>query len=128
MVGATKRFLLDANFLLLPGQFRVDVFEQLGEFGSGQLYTLNLVIKELEKLTRGRGRSAAHARTALQLVKTRGVKILHARGRGADAAIKRLAGKGYYIVCTQDRALIKSLKKKKVHVITLRQKKYLIRV
>ncbi len=128
MVGAPKRFLLDANFLVIPSKFKVDVFEQLEEFGPGQLYTLNLVIEELEKLTKGRGRSAAHARMALQLVKRKGVKILHAKGRGADAAIKRLAGKGYYIVCTQDRALIKALKKKKVHVISMRQKKYLVKL
>lgn len=128
MVGATKRFLLDANFLLLPGQFKADIFEQLEEFGSGQLYTLNLVIEELERLSKGRSRSAGNARIALQLVKSKGVKILHAKGRGADAAIKRLAGKGYYIVCTQDRALIKALKKKRVPVITLRQKKYLMKL
>lgn len=128
MVGAPKKFLLDANFLLVPGQFKVDVFEQLEEFGSGQLYTVNLVIDELERLAKGKGRSAAHARMALYLVKRKGVKILHTRGRSADVAIKRLAAKGYYTICTQDRALIKTLKKKGVSVISLRQKKYLAKI
>jgi rRNA-processing protein FCF1 len=27
------RFLLDANFLLIPGRFRVDIFRELEQFG-----------------------------------------------------------------------------------------------
>jgi len=127
MVGAPKRFLLDTNFFLIPGQFKVDVFEQLYKFGTGHFYTINLVIDELKRLAKSRNRNAAHARIALYLVKKQGVKILHARGKNTDAAIKRFAGNGYYIVCTQDRELIKALKKKKVPVITLRQKKYIVR-
>jgi rRNA-processing protein FCF1 len=110
---------------MIPPMFRVDVFEQLREFGSGQLYTINLVVEELENLAGGKGRDAGHARLALCLVKKEGIKILHASGRNTDAAIKRLALKGYYTVCTQDKDLIKSLNGMELHAITLRQKKYL---
>jgi rRNA-processing protein FCF1 len=47
------KFLLDANFLMIPGKFRVDVFKELEKFGKPDLYTLDLVVKELSKQSSG---------------------------------------------------------------------------
>jgi rRNA-processing protein FCF1 len=130
------KVLLDANFLMIPGKFRVDVFAELQKFGNPEICTLDLVIKELEKLSRGKGENAGNARLALGMVKEKGVRILktakgartRARGRGTittDSEIERIAAEGDYTVCTQDKALIERLKKEGVQVIHLRQKRYL---
>ncbi len=115
------KFLLDANFLTIPGQFKVDVFRELEEFGKPELYTLNLVVKELEKL------KSRHARLALGLVKKEGVKILFSKTSNTDREIVRIASKGGFVVCTQDKKLIEKLKKKGISVVSLRQKRLLIK-
>jgi len=120
------KFLLDTNFLLIPAQFHVDVFSELSHFGKPELYTLTLVVKELDKLSRSRGRKAAHARIALLLLKKEGVRILGSPSQTTDAGIVNAARKGF-VVCTQDRALIKRLRTEKIPVVTLRQKRYLIK-
>ena len=43
------KFLLDTNFLMIPGKFKVDVFSELEKFGKPELYTVSAVVRELEK-------------------------------------------------------------------------------
>ncbi len=120
------KFLLDTNFLMIPGQFRVDIFEQLRGFGPADFYVSELSVRELDKLARGRGRNASHAKVALLLLKSEGVKIIpHGKERNADEAIRRIAKREGMAVCTLDRALKASLKRRGVRVVVLRQKKYL---
>ncbi len=118
------KVLLDANALMIPGKFRVDIFSELEKFGKPQLYTLDLVMEELQRLTRGRGKVAGYARLALKLVKMKRIKILKAVGKNTDENILRIAKSGF-VVCTQDVDLIKKLKRDGVVVISLRQKKFL---
>ena len=120
------KFLLDANFLTIPGKFKVDVFSQLEEFGKPELFVLDIVIGELEKLRQKGGSDAIFARMGLDFIEDKGIKILLAKCRNADEEMLNLAGKGY-IVCTQDAGLIKKLKAKKKPAITLRQKRYLVK-
>ena len=127
----TARFLLDTNFLTLPGQFKVDIFDELRKFGKDHLYTLDLVIRELQQLSHGSNRDATSARLALHLVKERGISIIHTHDDadldGTDVAIRNVAKKGHYTVCTQDRLLISRLKADGLPVISLRQGRYLER-
>ena len=127
----TARFLLDTNFLTLPGQFKVDIFDELRKFGKDHLYTLDLVVRELQGLSHGSNRDSASARLALHLVKERGVSVIHthddAELDGTDTAIMNVAKKGHYTVCTQDRMLIHRLKAAGVPVVSLRQGRYLER-
>jgi len=120
------KFLLDTNFILIPAQFRVDVYSELSGFGKPELYTIDLVLKELEKLIHSRGKKSRQAKMALLRLKKEGVKILITGARQADAAIVKIASQKKFTVCTQDRALAKRLKAKKVPVVTLRQKRYLV--
>jgi rRNA-processing protein FCF1 len=128
----TARFLLDTNFLVLPGQFKVDIFEELRKFGKDHLYTLDLVVKELQQLTHGSSRHSTNARLALHLVKDRGISIIHTHEdadlEGTDVAIMNTAKKKHFTVCTQDRELIRRLKEQSIPVISLRQGRYLERV
>jgi len=122
------RFLLDTNFLLIPGKFRVDVFRELQGFGKPELFTLDLVVAELERLASGRGRDSRHARLALELLKKKGVLVLETRRTNADQELERLASEQGFAVCTQDRALQKRLKKEDILVVFLRQGRFLAKM
>ena len=114
------KFLLDTNFLVIPGLFRIDVFRELEKFGKPELYTLDLVVKELETIR------SKHSKLGLELLKKHKVRVLSSELSNADKEIIRIAPEGF-VVCTQDKGLIEKLKKKGAKVITLRQKKYLIK-
>ncbi len=122
------KILMDSNFLLIPGRFKVDVFKELQLFGRPEPHTLDLVVKELEEIAKKPGRDAKHAHMGLFLLDSREVNIIKTKGRNADREIERVAKEEGFIVCTQDRELIKRLRKKGVRVISLRQRKYLVRI
>jgi len=143
------KFLLDANFLMIPGKFKVDIFRELERFGKPELFTIDLVVKELSKLSKGkvnsrkegdeaiegvngrlpskrrlRASDAFSAKLGLYFIQQRDIGILETEGRNADSEMLALAGKGF-TVCTQDRALISRIKIKGGKAVFLRQGKYL---
>jgi rRNA-processing protein FCF1 len=118
------KFLLDANFLMIPGKFRVDVFRELERFGRPELYTIDLVVKELSKLSKAKGRDAFSAKLGLYFIQQKDIGILETEGKNADSELLGLAGKGY-TVCTQDKALTAKILKARGKVAFLRQGKYL---
>ena len=120
------KFLLDTNFLLIPGTFKVDIFAGLENFGKPDLYTVEPVIKEIEKLSLGKGSDSRAAKLALSLIEAKGVSVIKTSETRADRALESLATSEGYIVCTQDKALKAALKKKGLKTVTLRQKKTLI--
>ncbi len=119
------KFLLDTNFLLIPGTFGVDIFTELTKFGKPELYTIRLVIKELEKMATGKGADARAAKLALQMITQKNIAIIDTEVDRTDKEIEILSASEGHTVCTQDKALIEKLKKKGVRVIGMRQKKYL---
>jgi rRNA-processing protein FCF1 len=121
------RFLLDTNFLLIPGKFRVDIFRELQGLGKPELFTLDLVVAELDRLASGRGRDSRHARLGLELIKNKGVLVLAARGTDTDQEIERIASERDLAVCTQDRALQGRLRRGGIPVIHLRQGRLLVK-
>ena len=113
--------LLDTNFLLIPGKFRVDIFTELERFGKPRLYTIDLVVSELKIIAQDKGSDAGHARLGLELIVKKGVNVLETGGEHADDEIADLAAREGYTVCTQDTGLQKILKGKGVRVVALRQ-------
>jgi len=111
------KILLDTNFLLVPIQFRVDVYDYPAEF-----YTTSRCIEELEILSRRRGKAGIEARAAAILLKTKSVKIARLEGKTDDSLV-RLAKKEGFAVATNDKDLIAKLKKEGVKIVRLRQKK-----
>jgi rRNA-processing protein FCF1 len=122
------KFLLDTNFLLIPAEFGVDIFSELGRFGKPELFTLDLVLDELRKLASGQGKASRSARLALELVGRKGVKVMESNGSNADSEIERIAGEQEIVVCTQDRELQERLCRKGVMVVIMRQRGYLERL
>ncbi|MBI4176047.1 MAG: hypothetical protein HY518_02505 [Candidatus Aenigmarchaeota archaeon] len=119
------KFLLDTNFLMIPGKFRVDVFRELEQFEKPESYTLGSVLRELDRLSIS-GPDSKNAKLALGMVRKENVRIMPDKAKSVDEELIKLAGKGF-VVCTQDREIIRALKGK-YPVVTLRQKRYLVKL
>lgn len=118
--------LLDANALMIPFQFRVDLFEELRNLiGAYEPLILTEVVQELRGLSRGRGRGGSAARSAL-LLANRYVETGSGYSDGTvDEKILRFAGEHGCMVCTNDRNLRERLLSRGIPVITLMQQKKL---
>jgi hypothetical protein len=124
-----KKILLDTNFLLIPVQFKVDIFSEIERimFEPYKLYIIDKTIDELNKIAANRKQKLKNRKAAklgLQLIKAKKVNIIKTEeDRYADDIIAGLEG---FIVATQDIELKRRLRAKKVKIITLRSKKKLI--
>jgi rRNA-processing protein FCF1 len=124
------RVVLDTNFLMIPSQFKVDVYAEIHRLMTEpyDLCTFQGVIDELIELSKGKNKDSTHAKTALKLIKQKNLKSLpnSINEKYADALIlDGVTSKD--IVCTQDQALKRLLKHKHkgIRLITLKSKKYL---
>lgn len=118
--------LLDANGLMVPGQFGVDIFEGIGWLvGSFEPVTLPEVIKELEGISGGRGRDASAARVAISLSKRCSLVRSPVEGVPVDDMIISYAVETGCMVMTNDRGLRERLLDKNIDVISLRNQKTL---
>lgn len=110
------RIILDTNFLINCAKFHIDYCEQLRHH---QIYTLDAVIAELEKLIKQK--KAKHAKLALQILKSKGVRIIKTTKKNEVDSI--LVDTKNYAIATADKELKNKLKGRKIFVI--RQKKFI---
>lgn len=122
-----KKIIVDTNFLMIPGQFKVDVFSEIDRVCdfSYHIIIIDKSRQELERLSEGTGKKARAARLALKLLKQKKIKAVKTKDKHADDAIVNLAGKDT-LVATQDKELKKRVKEKGAKIITLRSKSRLI--
>jgi rRNA-processing protein FCF1 len=122
-----KRIILDTNFLTIPYQFSIDIFEEIDRVVEGdyELTTLDCVLEELKKLKKSTGKDAAAAKVALILIKEKNIKVIKTGEKNVDIKIYRMADKNT-IVATNDRNLRRRLKNKNVKVLYLRSKKRIV--
>jgi len=122
-----KRIILDTNFLTIPYQFNIDIFEEIDRVVEDEyeLTTLDCVMEELKKLEKSRGKDAVAAKVALALIKERNVRIIKTGEKNVDIKVYRMADKNT-IVATNDRDLRRRLKNKNVKVLYLRSKKRIV--
>ena len=117
--------ILDTNFLLIPSQFRVDIFSEISRLiPNPEIFILDKTIDELNEIIKSKQKPIDRqaAKLALQLIKAKHIKIIKTEQGNVD---KLLAAKKDYIIATQDKNLKKKLKKRKIKTIILKQKKYL---
>ncbi len=123
-----EKIILDTNFLMIPGQFGLDIFkeiEKLADFNY-RLYILDLSIEELQKILKeAKEKDKKSAKIALALLKRKNIKIIRTKtkefqGLYADDVLVRLSKD--HIIATLDKDLKRKIKGKK---IIFRQKKYL---
>jgi hypothetical protein len=125
-----KKVVLDTNFLLIPGQFKVDIFSEIERIMQEpfELCIVDKSIAELNKLAAG-GRQIDKfaAKLALALIIQKNLKTLHSFGskESVDDIIVKKADKDSFIA-TQDKALKERVKEKGAKIIGLRQQKYLV--
>lgn len=124
----SKKIVLDTNFLLIPGQFGVDIFTELQKVCdfSYKVYIMETTLDELQNiLDKGSGKAKQAAKLALDIIKAKDINIMSSDVGYVDRAILDIVDDDT-IVATMDSELREKLKKKGVRLITLRQKKYLI--
>lgn len=129
----TKREWLvvpDTNFLLVPGQFSVDIVSELNRILDVRFRILipNVVLEELDVIERKtRGKDLLAVKIAKKIVERfETVDIGKFGERPIDDQIYEFAvNNGRVIVCTNDKGLKKRLREKGVPVVYLRSKKIL---
>ncbi len=114
------KVILDSNFLMVPFQFGIDIFQELKRILDVRYEVIvpKCVIEELERLSKKK----AKAKAALQLAK--GLQLIECSGNDVDDFLYKIASKTV-IICTNDKNLKEKIRKKGSPVIYLRQKKYL---
>ncbi|MEA3429786.1 MAG: nucleotide-binding protein [Nanoarchaeota archaeon] len=122
-----KKIILDTNFLLIPGQFKVDIFDEIRRICDFQykLYIVDKTIDEINSIIETAKKSADKraAKLALELIKAKDINIICTKkDKSVDDLILDLLDNGCYIVATQDKPLKTRIKS---NIISLRQKKYL---
>lgn len=123
-----RKVILDANFLLVPFQFKVDIFSEIEALiGGFEPIVLSTTVEELKKLSAVKSEKARRSfSAALELVKKCRIVDVELRpGESYDDAILRVANEGKYIVATNDSRLRGRLRDKGITTIFLRQKSHL---
>lgn len=119
------KVILDTNALMVPEQFRVDVFSELSRLGYVECIIPHQVLGELKALTTkgDKGLDKVAARVGLGL--SQRCKVVDDVVGDADRAVEDLAVRENAAVFTNDKALKKRLFSKGITVIYLRQGRYL---
>jgi hypothetical protein len=117
------KIVIDTNFVMIPFQFKVDVYSELGRV-INESYVLEfpkICLAELQKLKQGKA--------ALELMEKKGVNFIDMPlKKNVDDSIIDYAKEKKAIIATQDSLLKKKALKNTLSVITLRKKQYLIKI
>jgi uncharacterized protein len=125
-----KKVIIDTNFLLIPGQFKVDIFSEIHRIMSEpyEIYIVERTIDELNRIIMSGGpKDKFAAKLGLVLAIQKSLKRLpSSKGfKSADDDIVEHSDENTY-VATQDDGLRKRVRAAKGKIIGLRQKKYLV--
>ncbi len=116
------KLLLDANFLVLPFQFSVEIFEEFERLTNGyyELYTLERTLNEAMNIRDGRYRKLVK-----KLMNVKDIEIISTSSR--HTVDHDLFEKGFqgFVVCTNDKELKRKLDKENLPYIFLRSRNHL---
>jgi len=124
----TAKVILDSNFLFIPFQFRIDIFEELENLlGKVEPIVLSTTLEELTNLVKkGPGKTSREASGAIEFTKKCKVLKVEKKPRESyDDVILRVARELKCPVATNDARLRKRLREARVTTIFLRQKSHL---
>ena len=122
-----KKIIIDTNFLMIPYQFRVDIFAEFNRICNFNynLYIFEQSIDELRNIIEKQHlKHKKAAQLALKLIKLKNINLLKSNQKDVDSAILKSLDEDT-VIATQDKMLKKELLEKGAFVIMLRQKKYL---
>jgi len=123
-----KKIILDTNFLLIPIQFKIDIFTEIDKIClfKYKLYIVDKTIGELERIVENqKGKHKFAAKIAMQLIKKKKIPQIKTKEGHVDDLILELLDKDT-ILATQDALLRRKALKKGVKVILLRSRRYLL--
>lgn len=122
----TLKIILDANFLFIPSQFRLDVFEGITNLVNQRFepILLSTTHEELKKMAeKGKPKLSKQAAMALKLAeKCSIVDVKKSQEETNDDVIIRIAAEWKCPVATNDRELRRKLRSRDIPVIFLRGK------
>jgi rRNA-processing protein FCF1 len=119
------KVILDSNFLMIPFQFHIDVFQEIEYLLQKKVdFVVPSAVKtELTGISTRGGEGAPEASLALQLAsRCRVVEVTLQEGESVDDAIVKASQKLGAIVATTDIELKKRLRDINVPVVYLREK------
>jgi uncharacterized protein len=123
------KVVLDTNALMVPEQFKVEIFSELQRLGYVECMVPSAVIRELRNLANyARGKDKVAARIGITLAERCKIIDMGKEPKDAldaDQSIENLAIRESGAVFTNDKALKKRLFSKGITVIYLRQGRYL---
>ena len=115
--------ILDANFLFLPFQFRIDIFEELGVLlGGYKPIVLSTTLRELRRLSKSRSdKVRMQASSALEVARRcEVVEVEMFEGETFDDIVLRVAMEMGCAVATNDREMRRRLREEGIPVVYLR--------
>jgi len=122
----TPQVILDSNFLFIPSQFQIDIFEELLNLLNQQFDPVLLSVTQQEILTmakKGSPKMRKQASLARKLAqKCRIAQVKQGKEETHDDVVVRIAQKWKCPVATNDRTLRERLRNKGIPVIFLREK------
>ncbi len=122
----TGKVILDSNFLFIPSEFRLDVFEELESLLGQNVdpILLSVTYQEIRRISEeGSPKMRRQASLALELAeRCRIVQVERGLEETCDDVIVRVAREWKSPVATNDRALRRRLRSAGVPVIFLRQR------
>ncbi len=122
----TLRVILDSNFLFIPSQFQIDIFEELLNLLNQkfELVLLSVTLQEILTMAKmGSPKMRKQASLAQKLAqKCRIVQVKRGMEETHDDVVVRIAQEWKCPVATNDRTLRKRLRSNGISVIFLREK------
>lgn len=131
---SNKIIILDTNFLMIPNEFKVDIFTEAKKIIHARkvdFMIFDKTIYELQKLSVGSSKAAVSARVGLQLINKNNVDIITSKDDTyVDDMLINYAEylpdfKGDVIIATQDKELKAKLKKKGIKTLIMANKSQL---
>ncbi|MCX8161759.1 MAG: 30S processome protein Utp24 [Candidatus Bathyarchaeota archaeon] len=123
------KVILDSNFLLLPFQFGIDIFECVRDLlcRNVEFIVLPQIVEEVKRIADGVGDNSRGARLALKLIEEKCtiLDLDEVRGLNTDESILRAAVNLDAVVATNDRTLRRKLRSKGIPTIFLRERSHL---
>lgn len=123
-----KTIILDTNILMAIGQFKIDIFSEIGKAVDFkyEVKVLDKTVEELEKIIgEQKGKYPQRAKLALEIIGKKKIRKIKTTEGNADDILVELAKKGM-IVLTQDKELKERIKGVRGKVLTIRQKKLVV--
>ena len=120
------KIILDTNFLLVPMQFKVDIFSEIERIvhEKYELYVLDKTVEELKKLSENRNKKVKDrdaAKLAIKLAVAKGVKTINTiSDKYADDLIVEIADKNT-VIATNDVDLRRRVRNKGAKTILMRK-------